>query len=82
MEFSSNQFDSKFDSTTEFSSHNNVDKSSNFSQKESNELFSSGKLYSNVQMDDNNQSRTNASLPENMNSLFINYARFCEQKKL
>ena len=39
MEFSSNQFDSKFDSTTEFSSHNNVDKSSNFSQKESNELF-------------------------------------------
>ena len=82
MEFSSNQFDSKFDSTTEFSSHNNVDKSSNFSQKESYELFSSGKVYSNVQMDDNNQSRTNASLPENMNSLFINYARFCEQKKL
>ena len=82
MEFSSNQFDSKFDSTTEFSSHNNVEKSSNFGQKESYELFSSGKVYSNVQMDDNNQSRTNASLPENMNSLFINYARFCEQKKL
>ena len=82
MEFSSNQFDSKVDSITEFSSHNNVEKSSNFGQKESYELFSSGKVYSNVQMDDNNQSRTNASLPENMNSLFINYARFCEQKKL
>ena len=89
MEFSSNQFDSKFDSTTEFSSHNNVEKSSNFGQKESYELFSSGKVYSNVQMDNNNNnnnnstpSRINASLPENINTLFVNYARFCEQKKL
>ena len=81
-DLSSIQFDSKVDSTTEFSSHNIVDKSSNFGQKESYELFSSGKVYSNVQMDDNNQSRNHASLPENMNSLFVNYARFCEQKKL
>jgi hypothetical protein len=88
-DLSSIQFDSKVDSTTEFSSHNIVDKSSNFGQKESNELFSRGKVYSNVQMDNNNNNNNNstlsginASLPEDINILFVNYARKCEQKKL
>ena len=66
--------------------------SSNFGEKETNsEKFSSGKVYSNAQMDDNNnnnnnnstQSSTNTLLSKNMNSIFVNYgSAFCTQKKL
>ena len=68
--------------------------SSNFGEKETNsEKFSSGKVYSNPQTDDNNynnnnnnnstQSRTNTLLSENMNLFFVNYgSAFCTQKKL
>jgi hypothetical protein len=68
--------------------------SSNFEKTELNsEKFSSGKVYSIVQMDDKNNnnnnnnnnsipSRTKASLPENLNTYFVNYGSvFSAQKK-
>ena len=65
--------------------------SSNFGQIELNsEKFSSGKVYSMDDNDYNNNNNNNnstlsginASLPEDINILFVNYARKCEQKKL